>query len=161
METRMKVGSITGRELKAYLESELELVFSSDPWKLNGGWGVRASGMTLTFNARAEPGRRLVGVTVDGREITDEQVYSIAGCEREGEPMDVICRHPGTRDVRVLPATVHQAVRQYLTAHGAIAPRRAGREIALDLPRVVFSQDAVLAGGDAGAASTAPSGLPL
>ena len=46
METRMKVGWITGRELKAYLENELELVFSSDPWKLNGGWGVRASGMT-------------------------------------------------------------------------------------------------------------------
>jgi hypothetical protein len=42
-----------------------------------------------------------------------------------------------------------------------IAPRRDGREIALDLPTVVFSQDAVLAKGDPSTAPTAPSSLPL
>jgi 2',3'-cyclic-nucleotide 2'-phosphodiesterase (5'-nucleotidase family) len=158
MDLRMKAGWLTGRELKAYLETELEMVFSKNPWKLNGGWGVRASGMSMTFNARAEPGRRLVGLKVDGREVEDEQHYSIAGCEREGEPIDVVCRHAGTRDVHLLPMSVHQALRQYLKAHPAIAPRRDGREIALDLPRTVFSQDAVLAGGDPSAAPTSPSG---
>ncbi|MGP0095360.1 MAG: bifunctional metallophosphatase/5'-nucleotidase [Xanthobacteraceae bacterium] len=159
-DARMKIGWVTGRELKAYLESELELVFSKNPWKLNGGWGVRASGMTTAFNALAEPGRRLISVQVGGRDIEDQQRYTIAACEREGEPLDVICRHPGTHEAQVLPMTIHQAVEQYLKAHRTIAPRRDGREIALDLPRTVFSQDAALAGGDLSKAPTTPSGLP-
>jgi S-sulfosulfanyl-L-cysteine sulfohydrolase len=139
-------------------ENELELVFSNDPWKLNGAWGMRASGMTMTFNARAEPGRRLIAVKVSGRAIEDEQHYIIAGCERDG---DVICRHPGTHESYALPMTVHQALKQYFNTHPVIAPQCDGREIALDLPPVVFSQDAVLAGGDPSAAPTTPSGLPL
>jgi len=74
--------------------------------------------------------------------------------------MDVICRHPGAHEPHILPLTVHQAVKQYLNIHAVIAPRRDGREIALDLPRVVFSQDAVLAKGDPSIAPTAPSSLP-
>jgi 5'-nucleotidase len=160
MDARMKMGWITGQQLMAYLERELELVYSKDPWKLNGGWGVRASGMTMVFKASAEPGRRLVSVKVNGRDVEDGQRYTIAGCEREGEPLDMICRHPGTHDAKVLPITVHQALRQYLKAHPAIAPRRDQREIAIDLPPIVFSQDAALAGGDLSKAPTTPSGLP-
>jgi 2',3'-cyclic-nucleotide 2'-phosphodiesterase (5'-nucleotidase family) len=160
MDARMKMGWITGQQLMAYLERELELVYSKDPWKLNGGWGVRASGMTMVFKASAEPGRRLVSVKVNGRDVEDGQRYTIAGCEREGEPLDMICRHPGTHDARVLPLSVHQALRQYLKAHPAIAPRRDQREIAIDLPPIVFSQDAALAGGDLSKAPTTPSGLP-
>jgi S-sulfosulfanyl-L-cysteine sulfohydrolase len=160
-DARMKAGWLTGKELKAYIENELELVFSSDPWKLNGGWGIRASGMTITFNARAEPGQRLIAVKVNDREVEDGERYTIAGCEREGEPMDVLCRHPGTHEPHILPLTVHQALKQYLNVHPVIAPRRDGREVALDLPHVVFSQDAVLAKGDPNTAPTAPSSLPL
>jgi 2',3'-cyclic-nucleotide 2'-phosphodiesterase (5'-nucleotidase family) len=160
MEARMKVGWITGKELKAYLENELELVFSHNPWKLNGGWGPRASGMTIVFNALAEQGRRLVDVKVKGLEVEDERRYTIASCEREGEPLDVICRHPGTYDVRVLSMTAHQALKAYLNAHPTIGPVRDGREKALDLPPIIFSQDAVLAGGDLSRAATTPSGLP-
>jgi sulfur-oxidizing protein SoxB len=159
-DARMKAGWVTGQELKAYLESELELVFSKNPWKLNGGWGVRASGMSMAFTASADQGRRLVSLKVNGRDVQDNQHYMIAGCEREGEPIDVVCRHPGTHDALVLPMTIHQALRQYLTAHPVIAPRRDGREIAADLPPTVFSQDAVLAGGDLSKAPTTPSGLP-
>ena len=156
----LKTGWVTGEELKAYLERELELVFSTNPWKLNGGWGVRASGMSMVFTVSAAPGRRLVSLKINGRDVQDDARYTIASCEREGEPMDVICRHPGTHEARVLPMTIHQALRQYLKAHPAIAPRREGREIATDLPRIVFSQDAVLAGGDLSMAPTTPSGLP-
>jgi hypothetical protein len=44
--------------------------------------------------------------------------------------------------------------------HPVIGPRRGDREIATDLPRIVFSQDAALAGGDLSKAPTTPSGLP-
>ena len=74
--------------------------------------------------------------------------------------MDVICRHAGTHDPQILPMSIHEALQTYLTAHRVIAPRRDGREAALDLPSRVFSQDAVLAGGDLTKAPTTPQGLP-
>jgi hypothetical protein len=116
--------------------------------------------MSIMFKASAEPGRRLISVKVNGRDVDDRQRYTIAGCERDGEPVDVICRHPGTHEARLLPMTIHQALKQDLKAQRLIAPRREGREIATDLPRTVFSQDAALAGGDLSKAPTTPSGLP-
>lgn len=160
MDARIKTGWITGKELRAYLENELELVFSKDPWKLNGGWGPRASGLTFLFKARAENGRRVVSLKIKGDEVEDQQRYIIAGCEREGEPIDVICRHRGSHDAKVLPLTIHQALHRYFEAHPVIALQRDGRERALDLPSTVFSQDAVLANHDLNGAATTPSGLP-
>lgn len=132
MDARMKTGFVTGKELKTYLENELELVYSKNPWKLNGGWGPRASGME--FVALAEQGQRLVSVKVDGRDVEDTRRYRIAVCEREGEPLDVICRHAGTHDVQLLQTMVHGAIQDYFRANPVIAPRREGRERALDLP---------------------------
>jgi len=160
MDAHLKIGWVTGKELRTYLENELELVFARNPWALNGGWGPRASGVTIIFNALAEKGRRLVSLKINGAEIEDERRYTIAGCEREGEPIDVICRHSGSHDAKVLSMTIHQALLEYFKAHPVVAPRREGRERALDLPPVVFSQDAVLAGNDLNGAMTTPSGLP-
>lgn len=144
LDARMKKGWVTGKELRGYLERELELVFSKDPWKLSGGWGVRASGMTFAFDARGEPGKRVRELRVAGNLVEDEKHYSIGGCERAGEPMDMICRFKGARDVEVLPVTVHQALRQYVAKHPHIALKREGRAVARDLPPRVFSQDKLL-----------------
>lgn len=160
MDSRMKTGWITGRELREYLENELELVFSKDPWMLNGGWGPRAAGVSVVFQALADKGQRIVSVHVGGKKVEDERRYTIASCEREGEPIDVICRHPGSHDAKVLPMRTHEALNEYLSKHPVIAPRREGRWRALDLPSVVFSQDAVLAGKNPSEAVTTPSGLP-
>ncbi len=156
----MKRGWITGRELRDYLEHELEMVYSKNPLKLNGGCGPRASGMTIVFDARAEYGERIVSIKINGREAEDDGRYTIAGCEREGEPLDVICRHRGSHDAQVLPMSIHVALDKYLKAHPIIAPKRDGREQARDLPPAVFSQDAVLAGSDLNEAATTPHGLP-
>jgi hypothetical protein len=74
--------------------------------------------------------------------------------------LDVICRHRGAHDPEILPLSIHEALQQYLDAHPVIAPERDAREVALDLPRTIFSQDAVLAGGDLSKAPTTPFGLP-
>lgn len=145
MDTHLKTGWVTGKELKEYLEKELELVFSRDPWKLSGGWGPRASGMTIRYRAFAEPGRRVLSVHVGGKEVEDDQHYTIAGCEREGEPLDVVCRHPGTHDARVLPEMIHAALSEYLKEHSTVSPLKDGRASAVDLDPVVFSLDALLA----------------
>jgi len=146
----MKVGWITGRELRTYLENELELVFSRDPWKLSGGWGPRLSGVRLRFAARAPPGHRVVELEARGRDVKDDDRFTFAGCERAGEPLDVVCRLAGVHDVRVLPMSIHQALDAYFARHGTVAPRQDGREEAVDLPRCVFSQDAVLTASQPG-----------
>ena len=160
MDARMKRGWVTGKELKDYLERELEMVYAKNPMKLNGGWGPRASGMSFIFAAFAEEGRRVVSIKVNGIEAEDDAHYTIAGCEREGEPIDVICRHRGSHDAQILPISIHEALGEYFQAHPVIAPIREGREKALDLPSPVFSQDAVLAGGDLSTAPTTPNGVP-
>ena len=160
MDARMKKGWITGRELRSYWESELEMVFSHDPMKLNGGWGPRASGMDIVFDARAQVGQRVVSINVGGLPLEDNRRYTIAGCERAGEPLDVVCRHRDTHDVSVLPLSIHQALQRYLVDNPTISTRPDGREKARDLPKVIFSQDAVLAGGELSKAPTTPHGLP-
>jgi sulfur-oxidizing protein SoxB len=160
MDPRLKKGWVTGRELKAYWEDELEMVFSRSPMKLNGGWGPRASGMQIVFDAHADPGHRVIAITIGGRAMQDDARYTIAGCEREGEPIDVICRHRGSHDAEILSFSIHEALRRYFRTHAVISPKPDGRERARDLPSPVFSQDAVLAGGDVSAAPTTPCGLP-
>jgi S-sulfosulfanyl-L-cysteine sulfohydrolase len=160
MDARVKVGWMTGQELRDYYESELETVYSKDPYHLNGGWGVRASGLRIKFNALADYGKRVVSMKVNGKEIEPEGRYTVAGCEREGERIDIICRHPGTHDVKVIDSSIQAVVARYLKAHPDIAPIRDGREVALDLPSQVFSQDAVLAGGEISKAPSTPCGLP-
>jgi S-sulfosulfanyl-L-cysteine sulfohydrolase len=160
MDARMKKGWVTGKELKAYWEDELEMVYSKSPMKLNGGWGPRASGMDIVFDARADHGHRVVSIKVGGREMDNEAHYTIAGCEREGEPIDVICRHRGSHDPEVLSMSIHAALDRYLALHPVISPKPDGRERARDLPPMIFSQDAILAGGDLGKAPTTPHGLP-
>jgi S-sulfosulfanyl-L-cysteine sulfohydrolase len=160
MDARMKRGWVTGRELREYLEHELEMVYAKRPLKLNGGWGPRASGMAFVFDAKADYGRRVISIKIGNMDVADDAHYTIAGCERDGEPLDVICRHRGSHDVLVLPMSIHEALGKYLKAHPVIALKRDGRERARDLPPEVFSQDAVLAGGDLSKAATTPSGLP-
>lgn len=144
LDARMKKGWATGKELHAYLEHELELVFAKDPWKLSGGWGPRPSGLTMQFAALAAPGSRLGAVTIKGAPMRDDAKYTLAGCERDGEPIDVVCRMKGTHDVSVLPMSVHEALRAYLKKHPVIAPARDGRTRATDLPDHAFSQDGIL-----------------
>ncbi len=144
MDARIKTGWVTGRELRSYLERELEMVFARDPWRLSGGWGPRASGLTVKFEARESQGRRLRSLQVHGEDVEDDKRYTIAGCEREGEPIDVVCRHRGTHDVQYGRLTIHEAVRQFLAQHPTIDPQRDGRSTAVDLGAREFSQDQIL-----------------
>ena len=146
LDTRMKSGTVTGRQLRDYLESELELVFSKDPWKLSGGWGPRAAGMATTFTAMNPRGKRVGSLKARDREVKDDDRLTIGGCERDGEPLDMICRLRGASEAKVVAPSVHEAILSYLKKHPVIEFRRDGRSVATDLPPRVFSQDAMLTG---------------
>ncbi len=160
MDARVKAGWMTGKELRDYYEKELETVYSTNPYHLNGGWGVRAAGLRFTFRARAPYGQRVVSMKIKGKEVEPDARYTVAGCEREGETLDVLCRHHGTHDVKVIDGSIQAVLSRYLQAHRGMAPMRDGREVALDLPATVFSQDAVVAGGEISRAPSTPFGLP-
>ena len=155
LDSRLKVGWVTGKELREYLEGELELVFSTNPLVLSGGWGPRPSGLTFTFAARAPAGQRVRSIQVGGRAAVDDQHYTFAGCERAGEPLDVVCRHRGTHDVKVLPFTIHEAMPRYFAKHPVITPKRDQRTVAVDLPERVLSQDTIVSAQPAPAAEVA------
>jgi hypothetical protein len=103
--------------------------------------------MELEFAAHAEPGHRLRSVKVNGKPMKDDQHYTFAGCERDGEQLDMVCRLGGVHEVKVLKLSVHEAMRAYLVKHPVIAPKQEGRAVAVDLPQRVFSQDALLRQG--------------
>ncbi len=140
LDAKLKSGRVSGKQLHAYLENEMELVYSKDPMKLSGGWGVRPSGMTVLFTAGAPAGGRIKDVKINGKEMEPEGTYTIGGCEQEGEVLDRICRLAGVSEARYAPGTVHDALRAYLKAHSPIESRREGRVRATDLPDTVWSQ---------------------
>lgn len=144
LDAKLKSGKVTGAQIQRYLEQEMELVFSKDPFTLSGGWGPRPSGMSVVFQAKAPPGERVKNVKIAGVALDPGRVYTIAGCERDGEPMDVICRLRGAQEAKYVSGTIHSVLRQYLQAHSPIAPTRDGRVRASDLPDTAWSQYGIL-----------------
>ncbi len=109
-DARLKSGRVSGKQIRSYLESEMELVYSRDPRILSGGWGIRPSGMTIRFTAGAPEGSRIRNVQVNGQELQPDASYTIGGCEQEGESLDRICRLSGVNDARYVPGSVHSAL---------------------------------------------------
>jgi len=138
--TRLKVGKVTGRQLRAFWERETEHVFATDPAKLFGGWLPRPSGMAVRFAAHAPTGHRLRELRVGGQPVEDDRAYTLAACEREGDAPDTLCRIPHATETRVLGLAAHEAVRQYLSKHSPLPPPDGGRVIADDLRSPVRSQ---------------------
>jgi 2',3'-cyclic-nucleotide 2'-phosphodiesterase (5'-nucleotidase family) len=140
LDARMKSGKASGGQLHTYLEHEMELVFSKDPFQLSGGWGPRPSGLEVLFTAKAPAGQRVREIGVAGRQMELDRVYQVAGCERDGEPMDVICRLRGVSDPSYAPGTIHSVLAAYIRAHSPIVPDQKNRIRATDLPLRLWSQ---------------------
>jgi S-sulfosulfanyl-L-cysteine sulfohydrolase len=67
----------------------------------------------MVFTAGNPPGKRLVSLKVKDREVEDDEAYTIGGCERPGEPLDMICRLKGARDAKVASFTIHEGLLEY------------------------------------------------
>jgi sulfur-oxidizing protein SoxB len=137
---KVKTGKATGKQLRAFWERELDHVFASDPADLFGGWLVRVSGMTVRFEAYASKGRRVRRIEVGGKPLEDDRLYTVAACEREGDPPDTLCRIPGVSEPRTLTMDNHDAVRRYLGRHRPLLQPGMRRVVGLDLPPALRSQ---------------------
>ena len=140
MDAPLKVGVLTGRQLREFWEKSLDEVFGADPFGQRGGWGPRPSGMTLRVRLGAPRGQRIVWMKVNGQPVEDDRRYTVASCDREGDPADVLCRMAGASETRVLSGTVQEAMHAYLRRHGTVRPSIEGRVSAEDASGRVWSQ---------------------
>jgi len=143
-DAKLKVGHVSGKQLRDYLENEMELVFARYPFSLSGGWGPRPAGMIVRFEARADNGSRIRNVLIGRSPVDPAADYILGGCERDGEPLDVICRLRGVGHAVYVAGTVHSALRAYLKGHSPISPRSEKRVQAVDLPSTLWSQYSAL-----------------
>jgi S-sulfosulfanyl-L-cysteine sulfohydrolase len=136
----LKTGVVTGQQIRDWLENELENVFAKDPAKRFGGWLVRFKGLAVIFTARNRQGERVRVVKINGEPLLLDKRYTMLGCEREGDPDDVVCRLPNVANPRTLDMSVHDVLTEYLATHSPVAPVIEGRAVATDQPATLLSQ---------------------
>jgi len=136
----LKTGVVTGKQIREWLENELENAFAQDATRRFGGWFVRCKGLFVRFTIGNPMGQRVQQVTVRSEPLVDDKRYTVLGCEREGDPDNTVCRIVSVDDPRRLDVTVHEVVTEYLAIHSPVSPRLEGRAVATDAPADLLSQ---------------------
>lgn len=139
-DSEAKQGTITGKQLWAWMEKELHNAFAKDPAKRFGGWLVRFNGLELQFTINNEKNNRIKSLKVKGKPVEFDKTYTFVACEREGDPDTTICRVENTSAPRLLGTTLHNVLEEYLAEHSPIAPKLEGRAKATDAPATLLTQ---------------------
>ncbi|MGZ8415332.1 MAG: bifunctional metallophosphatase/5'-nucleotidase [Gemmatirosa sp.] len=140
MDAHIKIGVLTGKQLRAFWEQSLDEVFAADAFGQRGGWGARPSGMAVRARLGAPSGQRVVALTVNGAPVRDDARYVVASCDREGDPAESLCKMPDAANTQTLTITLHDAMRAYFRRHGVIGPKVEGRVSAEDANGRAWSQ---------------------
>lgn len=135
-----KTGIVTGKQVWDWLEKELQNAFAKDPSKRFGGWFVRYNGMEVNFTIGNEFGKRVNSVKVGGEPIDLAKEYSIVACEREGDPVDTLCRIEHVKNPTQSDMLLHDVIIEYLKNHSPVAPKLEGRATATDEPQTLLTQ---------------------
>lgn len=136
----VKKGEITGKQLCDWLEREMENVFAKDATKRFGGWLIRFNGMQLKFTMGNEMGKRLQDLKIRGEAVDLNKTYTIVACEREGDPDSVLCRVKEVKNTKLLGYKLHDVMEEYLAAHSPVSPKVEGRAVATDAPANLLTQ---------------------
>jgi 2',3'-cyclic-nucleotide 2'-phosphodiesterase (5'-nucleotidase family) len=140
VDSTIRTAKTSGKQIKDWLEKELNNVFAKDASKRFGGWVVKFKGMEITFNAFGETGKRVQTVNVKGAPIDDSKLYSILACERDGDPEDMLCRMKGVVEPKNTTSTLHTVMIDYLKNNSPVTPTPAKSAKALDASDTLLSQ---------------------
>lgn len=77
---------LTGDELRAMLEANLERTYSPDPYCQMGGFVKRCRGLNLYFKMENPKGHRIEDLLVDGAPIQPARIYRAAMLGEQGVP---------------------------------------------------------------------------
>jgi S-sulfosulfanyl-L-cysteine sulfohydrolase len=140
VDSQVRTAVATGKQLKDWLEKELNNVFAKDASKRFGGWVIKLKGMNITFKAFEDMGKRVQTVTIGGEPLDLAKEYTLCACERDGDPETMLCRIPNVKNGTNTAFTLHQTMRDYLAANSPVTPAPRGDVKILDAPQSLLSQ---------------------
>lgn len=112
--------TLTGAELRAMLEENLERTFASDPWDQMGGYVKRSMGFNCYFKMENPRDARIEELFVGDRHVEDADVFDVAFVTTQGVPE----KYGSNREHRDVNAI--DAMRSYIGSHTPVeAPERA------------------------------------
>lgn len=135
-----RTATVTGQQLKDWLEKELQNVFAQEASKRFGGWLVKMKGLGMEFKAFEKYGQRVQSLTFGGLPLEMNKEYRISACEREGDPKDLLCRIPQVKNPKNFDFTLHQIIREYVQTFTPVDPKPPGDVKILDAPQTLLSQ---------------------
>ena len=74
------MAAVTGKQIKDWLEKELNNVFTKAAEERLGGWVVKFKGIKIFFNTFDENGKRVKEISVGGKAHAPDKAYNICAC---------------------------------------------------------------------------------
>ncbi len=140
VDSTVRTGTVTGKQILDWLEKELNNVFAKEASERFGGWVIKFKGMKVKFEAFAEKGKRVKEVMVGNALLDSAKTYSICACERDGDPSDMLCRMRNVRNPQNTAFTLHSTMADYLRNNSPVTPVPEKNAIILDAPETLLSQ---------------------
>jgi 2',3'-cyclic-nucleotide 2'-phosphodiesterase (5'-nucleotidase family) len=140
VDSTVRTGSVTGKQIMDWLEKELNNVFAKDASERFGGWVIKFKGMQVKFDAFGEKGKRVKEVLLKGSALEPEKTYSICACERDGDPSDMLCRMRNVANAKNTNYTLHSVMKDYLAANSPVTPTPPLNADVLDAPQTLLTQ---------------------
>ncbi|MEP7110603.1 MAG: bifunctional metallophosphatase/5'-nucleotidase [Ferruginibacter sp.] len=140
VDSTVRTGTVYGKQIKEWLEKELNNVFAKNASERLGGWMIKFKGMKISFNAFAEKDKRVQEIIIKGTALDMDKIYSICACEREGDPSDMLCRMKGVLNTKNTKHTLHTVLKEYLSANSPVTPTLPLNARILDGPQTLLSQ---------------------
>ncbi len=136
----VRTGTVTGKQISDWLEKELNNVFAKNAGERLGGWVIKFKGMEVSFKAYAENGQRVQQIKVNGSLIEPNKNYNICACERDGDPADMLCRMKGVANATNTAFTLHSVLTEYLKENSPVSPEPPLAAKILDAPQSLLTQ---------------------
>ncbi len=136
----VRTGTVTGKQIQDWLEKELNNVFAKEAAERFGGWVIKFKGMKISFNAFAQKGKRVQEVSIGGQPLDINKNYNICACEREGDPADMLCRMKNVVNTKNTEHTLHSVMMDYLAANSPVTPTLPLAAKILDGPQSLLTQ---------------------
>lgn len=140
VDSNIKTGTVSGTQILEWLEKELNNVFAKDASKRLGGWVIKFQGMQIEFKAFEAMGKRVQKVLIKGKALEENRTYSICACERDGDPVDMLCRIKGVANPLTHKFTLHQTMKDYLAKNSPVTPTLPLNAKILDGPQTLLTQ---------------------
>ena len=96
MDPEIRTARLTGEEIRAMLEDNLESTFSAQPFHQMGGYIKRNAGLKVYFKLENPYGQRIQKIFAGDGELRADQVYKVAYVTRQAVPERYGREHRGT-----------------------------------------------------------------